>query len=48
MINNRVGGTPFGDMRIAAIGSAVLGATKRLNLDGASNEALEADAYVTA
>ncbi len=30
MVNNRVGGTPFGDMRIASIGSAVLGATKRL------------------
>jgi CubicO group peptidase (beta-lactamase class C family) len=30
MVNNRVGGTPFGDMRIASIGSAVLAATKRL------------------
>jgi CubicO group peptidase (beta-lactamase class C family) len=30
MVNNRVGGTPFGDMRIASIGSAVLSATERL------------------
>ncbi|MFK7894969.1 MAG: serine hydrolase domain-containing protein [Myxococcota bacterium] len=30
MVNNRVGGTPFGDMRIASIGSAVIAATDRL------------------
>ncbi|MEM9176488.1 MAG: serine hydrolase domain-containing protein [Myxococcota bacterium] len=36
MINNRVGGTPFGDIRIAAIGSSVLHATKRIERDGAS------------
>lgn len=42
MINNRVGGTPFGDMRIASIGSAVLAATKRLERDGGSIGALEA------
>lgn len=30
MVNNRVGGTPFGDMRIASIGSAVVEATRRL------------------
>ncbi|MCR9094802.1 MAG: beta-lactamase family protein [bacterium] len=36
MINNRVGGTPFGDIRIAAIGSSVLKATKRIARDGAS------------
>lgn len=46
MVNNRVGGTPFGDMRIAAIGSAVLGATKKIRLDGvASSRALEPEVY---
>lgn len=30
MVNNRLGGTPFGDMRIASIGSAVMTAMKRL------------------
>ncbi|HIF91756.1 MAG TPA: class A beta-lactamase-related serine hydrolase [Myxococcales bacterium] len=30
MVNNRLGGTPFGDMRIASIGSAVVTAAKRL------------------
>ena len=30
MVNNRLGGTPFGDMRIASIGSAVTTAVKRL------------------
>ncbi|MCP4905831.1 MAG: beta-lactamase family protein [bacterium] len=46
MVNNRVGGTPFGDFRIAAIGSAVLRATKKLRLRGAgSNGALESEVY---
>ena len=40
MINNRVGGTPFGDIRIAAIGSSVLNATKRIERNGASGKAL--------
>lgn len=48
MINNRAGGTPFGDFRIAAIGSAVLDATKRLKLDGADSRVLEAVAFVAA
>lgn len=30
MVNNRVGGTPFGDMRIASIGSAVMNAVGSL------------------
>jgi CubicO group peptidase (beta-lactamase class C family) len=30
MVNNRLGGTPFGDMRIASIGSAVMTAAKAL------------------
>jgi len=30
MVNNRLGGTPFGDMRIASIGSAVVAAAKDL------------------
>jgi CubicO group peptidase (beta-lactamase class C family) len=30
MVNNRLGGTPFGDMRIASIGSAVVSAAKAL------------------
>jgi CubicO group peptidase (beta-lactamase class C family) len=30
MVNNRLCGTPFGDMRIASIGSAVVSAAKRL------------------
>ncbi len=30
MVNNRLGGTPFGDMRIASIGSAVVASTKAL------------------
>ncbi len=33
MVNNRVGGGPFGDMRIASIGSAVTIAAKRLISD---------------
>ncbi|GEM_PF-6648415 len=46
MINNRVGGTPFGDIRIAAIGSSVLRATKRMERDGATAGALVPDAYL--
>lgn len=46
MINNRVGGTPFGDIRIAAIGSSVLNATKRIELDGASGKALRPELVV--
>jgi len=42
MINNRVGGTPFGDLRIAAIGSAALDAVKKLRESGGSPETLEA------
>lgn len=34
MVNNRVGGTPFGDARIAALGSAVLEAERRLRHAG--------------
>ena len=30
MVNNRLGGTPFGDMRIASIGTAVMSAVGRL------------------
>jgi CubicO group peptidase (beta-lactamase class C family) len=30
MVNNRLGGTPFGDMRIASIGAAVMTAARRL------------------
>lgn len=30
MVNNRLGGTPFGDMRIASIGTAVVAAAKRI------------------
>ena len=40
MINNRVGGTPLGDVRIAAIGSSVLKATKRIERDGVSASVL--------
>lgn len=47
MINNRIGGTPFGDIRIAAIGSAVLSATKKLRLDQVSSSAwAEPEPYV--
>ncbi len=49
MINNRVGGTPLGDIRIAAIGSSVLRATKKLGLDGGeSSGALDPEVYAAA
>lgn len=41
MVNNRVGGTPFGDMRIAAVGSSVLAATNGLEREGTAIGALE-------
>ena len=30
MVNNRLGGTPFGDMRIAAIGSSVIDSVSKI------------------
>lgn len=49
MVNNRVGGTVFGDSRIAAIGSAVVSAARKIRRDGASAlGALEPSAYAAA
>ena len=46
VINNPVGGAHFVDIQIAAIGSSVLRATKRMERDGATAGALEPDAYL--
>jgi CubicO group peptidase (beta-lactamase class C family) len=48
MTNNRGGGTPIGDIRIAAIGSAVLKAEKRLRGRGSRELALEPAVYALA
>ena len=45
MTNNRVGGTPFGDVRIAAIGSAVLDAEKPLRDVADGDGVLDAATY---
>ena len=45
MTNNRVGGTPFGDIRIAAIGSAVLDAEKTLRDVSDGDGVLDTGAY---
>jgi hypothetical protein len=43
MVNNRLGGTPFGDMRIASIGSAVMTAYRRLKRTSADRPSLRSD-----
>ena len=48
MTNNRVGGTPFGDIRIAAIGSAVLDAEKPLREMHDDDSAFERGLYAVA
>ena len=48
MTNNSVGGTPFGDIRIAAIGSAVLEAEKPLRGLNDADGLLEPDLYAVA
>ncbi len=48
MTNNRVGGTPFGDIRIAAIGSAVLDAEKPLREIADGDAAFDRGLYAVA
>jgi len=45
MINNRLGGSPFGDMRIASIGSAVMAAAKALRANRVASRSKAPDGW---